>query len=103
MPTDACNMACIYCYHEPHFFDIEKISYKTLDHIMRISIPYYKKINFIWHGGEPLLMGIDFYKKAVELENKYNINDSLITNSIQTNLTFLNEDFADFFINNKNN
>jgi len=41
--------------------------------------------NFIWHGGEPLLVGMEFFKKALELQKKYNTRKIKVSNSIQTN------------------
>ena len=46
-------------------------------------------INFSWHGGEPLLAGIDFYKKAVALQKKYKPDGRVIINGMQTNGTLL--------------
>ena len=101
MPTDACNMNCIYCYHEAHFNDICKMTDDTLRQIMKITIPNYKDIHFIWHGGEPLIMGIEFFEKALYYEKKYNTSNCNVTNGIQTNLTLLNSGMADFLIKNK--
>lgn len=55
---------------------------------------------FIWHGGEPLLAGIDFYEKVVELQDKFKHRGQKIINEIQTNGTLLNENWADFFKSN---
>ena len=100
MPTDACNMNCVYCYHEAHFSNTYKMTYDRLEHIMRITIPHFHKVNFIWHGGEPLLMGKEFYQQVLYLENLYNTNGCIITNSFQSNLTLLTEELADFFVSN---
>lgn len=100
MPTDACNMNCIYCYHEAHFNDMYKMTYERLEHIMKIVIPNFKRVNFIWHGGEPLLMGKEFYQKVLDFEEKYNLNNCKITNSFQSNLTLLTDESAKFYVNN---
>lgn len=97
LPTDACNMNCIYCFHKPYSHNFEKISIKTLEHLLTITAPNYKRINIIWHGGEPMLMGIDFFKEALQLQKNYSCQ---ITNSIQSNLTLLTPQFADFLVNN---
>ena len=53
-------------------------------------------VNFIWHGGEPLLAGLDFYKKALLLQEKCNRNGIKIYNSLQTNGVIMNETWVDF-------
>lgn len=92
-----CNLHCAYCYY------IEKPAGE------RMSLPVLEKViseytqacdgeelNFIWHGGEPLLMGLDWFLAAVELERKY-AGGRYIFNSIQTNGTLLNSAWAAFF------
>jgi len=56
-----------------------------------------REINFTWQGGEPTLMGIDFFQKAVEFQQKYARPNMAITNSFQTNGTLLNDDWGRFF------
>lgn len=55
-----------------------------------------KRVRFQWHGGEPLLAGIQFYQNAVALQEKYLLPDQKIINSIQTNGTLINEDWVAF-------
>lgn len=57
-------------------------------------------IDFVFHGGEPLLRKIDFFKKAVFFQKKYNVNNISISNRIQTNGILLNNDFLSFFKDN---
>lgn len=93
MPTDACNMNCVYCFHKPYQCGIEVMSIETVKRLLDITAPFYKSINFIWHGGEPLLMGLDFYQKVVELQKQSSCN---IKNSIQSNLTLMTSEMAAF-------
>ena len=68
MPTDACNMDCVYCFHTTHQSGIDFMSIETVKQILDITTPFYKRVNLIWHGGEPLLLGLDFYKEVVRLQ-----------------------------------
>ncbi|GAI93409.1 unnamed protein product, partial [marine sediment metagenome] len=52
--------------------------------------------NFIWQGGEPTLIGVEFYENAFELQHRYNIDNKNITNAIQTNGTLINKGWATF-------
>lgn len=97
MPTDACNMNCVYCFHKPYSTDCGKMSIASVKRLLDITAPHYKYINIIWHGGEPLLMGADFYKEVLELQRSYPCK---INNSIQSNLTLLTPEMADFFVEN---
>lgn len=101
-----CNLDCRYCYyldkaslyggHEPKMSDelLEKI---IKDYAESVDMP---EITFNWHGGEPLVAGIDFYRKAVALERKY-CGDKLINNTLQTNGTLVDSRWADFFAENR--
>jgi uncharacterized protein len=53
-------------------------------------------INFSWHGGEPTTLGLDYFRKIVELQHKHNPPNQRITNGIQTNGTLLDEDWCRF-------
>lgn len=100
-----CNLDCHYCYyldkaeiyggHEP------KMSYEMLETTIReyIRANDVEEVTFNWHGGEPLVLGLDFYKKAVELEKKY-ADGKKIYNTLQTNGTLINYDTAEFFRDN---
>ena len=97
MPTDACNMNCVYCFHKPYSKDCGRMSIHTVKQLLDITASHYKSINIIWHGGEPLLMGLDFYKEVLLLQSNYSCR---INNSIQSNLTLLTPEMANFFSKN---
>lgn len=102
MPTDYCNMNCVYCFNGRRTFDRNKVmSEEILERIFKTIIPFYNEIHFIWHGGEPLSMGLEFYRKAVDLQNRINTGNAVITNGIQSNLTLLDDEFARFLIEHK--
>lgn len=54
-------------------------------------------VSFAWQGGEPALMGLDFYRRAIALEKKYGRNGQSVGNGFQTNGTLLNREWAQFF------
>ncbi len=54
-------------------------------------------ISFSWHGGEPLIAGLDFYRKAVALQKKWKPAGCTIVNGVQTNGTLLDESWVGFF------
>lgn len=103
-PTTACNLACSYCYVDP---DEEKLSMneKTLTSLISKTpnlVTRGGEVRIIWHGGEPMLMGVQFYKKALELEESVQKQDGItITNSMQSNLTLVDEEFARFLGENE--
>ena len=99
MPTDQCNMNCIYCYHNPHYNSNKGImNLNTLENIFKKTIPYFEHVDFLWHGGEPLLAGIGFYKKAIELQKKYAKSTCVVTNKVQTNCTIAKGDLLEFLV-----
>lgn len=86
IPTNFCNMDCVYCFHNSHNKNAQRMSLETLDKIMSVIIPSYEQITFIWHGGEPLSMGINFYKKVLEYEKKYSNSTKKIENLMQMSI-----------------
>lgn len=52
--------------------------------------------SFAWQGGEPTLMGLDFYKKAVELQKEYGKDGQVVSNALQTNGVLLDEKWCEF-------
>ena len=100
-----CNLDCDYCYylgkadlyggHQPKMSD-ELLERYISQYIEAVQVP---TVTFCWHGGEPLLAGIDFYEKAVALQNRYR-GTKQIENSLQTNGLLINPDWCDFFRDN---
>ena len=101
-----CNLACKYCFYleKQHLFpDNEK--YRMTDETLEIFVKNYiesnpaQEITFAWQGGEPTLMGIDFFKKAVELQKQYS-DGRKISNAFQTNGIVLDDEWCEFFAEN---
>ena len=77
------------------------MSFQTLESMYRRLADYpFKHLRLIWHGGEPLTLGIEFYEKALALQKDY-LQGRIVINSIQTNGTLINNDWCDFFKRNK--
>ncbi len=99
-----CNLSCSYCYYldkGKRYEGAQKMSMELLEKCIKTFIETNETdvITFDWHGGEPLLLGIDFYKKAIEIQNKYKSNKSIF-NTLQTNATLIDDEFASFFKDN---
>ena len=102
----ACNLACQYCYYleKELLYPNNKRSWmseETLEtfiqqYFLAQTQPY---VSFTWHGGEPLLRPISFYKKALKLQQKYG-KGFYIDNSLQTNGTLLTDEWCRFFKEN---
>jgi uncharacterized protein len=96
-----CNLNCEYCFYleKESLFSTTKIhrmSHSVLEELIRQAIQQSgSNFSMAWQGGEPTLMGIDFYQRAVDLELKYGYGKS-IGNSLQTNGLLLNTDWAIF-------
>ena len=100
-----CNLACEYCYYleKEELFGKQKhrMSEEILDEMVKQAAEQSEgRFNFGWQGGEPTLMGLDFYKKAIELQKKYG-DANQFGNSLQTNGILLNEEWADFLRENR--
>jgi uncharacterized protein len=99
-----CNLGCKYCYYleksglypenKKHLMTDEMLEKYIVQHLETTTDDF---VLFSWHGGEPTLAGIDFYKKAVELQKKHNKKGLQIINGMQTNGTNLNDDWCRFF------
>jgi uncharacterized protein len=104
--SGSCNLRCKYCFYHDEMQNREKQNYgfmslETLEEIVKKTLTYSEhQCDFIFQGGEPTLVGLDFYKKLLEFEHKYNIHNVKVMNSIQTNGYQLGEEWAEFFAAN---
>lgn len=104
-PTSAdCNLQCGYCFYHKRKTDPYKFQgiHRMSDKVLASMISQYLSFagpytSFSWQGGEPLLMGIDFFKKVVEFQKMYGYSGQYIGNSVQTNLTLITEELAELF------
>lgn len=101
-----CNLACKYCYYleknklyptaQRHLMSDEMLEQFTREYIEAQTM---NQVLFTWHGGEPLLRSIDFYRKALSLQQKY-AGGRRVDNVIQTNGTLLTDEWCEFFAQN---
>lgn len=101
-----CNLACKYCYYleknklyptaQRHLMSDEMLEQFTREYIEAQTM---NQVLFTWHGGEPLLRSLDFYRKALSLQQKY-AGGRRIDNVIQTNGTLLTDEWCEFFAQN---
>ena len=101
-----CNLDCQYCFYlrkEALFPDHQaaaefRMSESMLETFVRQQIQSNpaSRVEFAWQGGEPTLMGLDFFRRAVELQKQYCPPGKTITNALQTNGTLLNDEWGKF-------
>lgn len=101
-----CNLSCDYCYYleksklykeaKNHVMSEELLDKFIEEYIQSQTMP---QVMFTWHGGEPLMRPISFYKKAIDLQKKY-AQGRTIDNCIQTNGTLLTDEWCRFFKEN---
>ncbi len=104
----ACNLDCSYCFYleKEALFPGKKMR-RMSDTVLEAyvsntiaSTPHGQPVAFTWQGGEPTLLGIDFYRRAVELQQRYG-KGRRIDNSFQTNGTLIDEEWAAFLAENR--
>ena len=103
-----CNLDCEYCF----YLDKEKLypetrSFRMNDEVLENYVKQYieaqevNEVTFAWQGGEPTLMGVDFFRQAIRYQQKYRRPGMQIQNSFQTNATLLDDEWGEFFKRNK--
>jgi uncharacterized protein len=103
-----CNLRCKYCYYldKKALYPAEDAFVMNDDILERYIVQHIeasteKTIFFSWHGGEPLMAGIDFFRKIVALQKKHKPAGHIITNGIQTNGTLIDWNWASFLAEEK--
>jgi uncharacterized protein len=103
----SCNLRCVYCYYLgkkdlypdiSHFcMEDNVLEQYIIQHMEASTEPV---VAFSWHGGEPLMAGIEFYRKVLSFQRIHKPADKLIINGIQTNGTLIDEKWSSFFAEN---
>lgn len=98
--TNACDMKCRYCFIEPAVFH-KKMSDATARRVVRsfLDSDVFESVQFVWHGGEPLLRGQQFFQRILD-EQRSVPTAVAYSNSTQTNATHLDEGMLDFLLRN---
>ena len=98
-----CNLNCTYCYYlEKKNLYLDVRNFKMNDELLEEYTKQYidsqqvPVVSFVWQGGEPTMMGVDFYKKALKFQEKYS-KGKRIENIFQTNGTLLTEEYCKLF------
>lgn len=98
-----CNLDCHYCYYlkKERLYPKDE-SFRMPDDLLEQYIVQHieasteKEIRFSWHGGEPTILGLDYFRRIVALQKKLKPSNRLITNGMQTNGTLLDEQWCRF-------
>jgi uncharacterized protein len=102
-----CNLDCKYCFYlekESLYPTVEKWAMRdeVLENFIRQYIGAHEtpEVNFAWQGGEPTLLGVDYFRRVTELQDQY-ADGKRINNAIQTNGVLLNDEWGEFLRENR--
>ncbi|MBA7646673.1 Anaerobic sulfatase-maturating enzyme [subsurface metagenome] len=101
-----CNLDCKYCFYKDRAPEFGQGKQRMSDEVLEALIKDYMKLRlpvsgFSWQGGEPTLIGLEFYEKAVELQKKYGGPGQQVSNALQTNAILLDDKWCRFLHDNK--
>lgn len=98
-----CNLDCRYCYYLRKESMYPGSGFRMSDEVLEEFVRQYiesqntPEVTFAWQGGEPTLMGLEFFRKAVDFQEKYRKPGTRIANAFQTNGTRLDDSWCSFF------
>jgi len=101
-----CNIDCRYCFYKDRALEFGRGRQRMSDEVLEKFVKDYMQlgfgvVGFAWQGGEPTLMGVDFFRRAVELQKKYGSNGQQVSNTLQTNGVLLDDNWCRFLHENK--
>jgi len=103
-PTSAdCDLRCEYCFYlKKSSLYPEPVRHRMSDEVLKQLVKSYMATSqptysFAWQGGEPTLMGLDFFQKVVAMQKQYGAKGTIVSNGLQTNATHIDEDLAHHF------
>ncbi|MCE5249445.1 anaerobic sulfatase maturase [bacterium] len=98
-----CNLFCDYCFYRKtaEAYPETTVHRLTLDTftelVHKAQVPGRQAVSYMWQGGEPMLMGIDFYRQALAVQESHRQPDQTVSNTIQTNAILIDDDWARLF------
>ncbi len=102
----ACNLLCDYCFYlkkdKLYPGSDFRMSAQVHEAYIRQLLEFHQgpQVTVAWQGGEPTLMGLDFFRHSVDLQKKHQKPDTYIENTFQTNGILLNDEWCRFFREN---
>src|SRR4030042_46529 len=96
-----CNLACRYCFYTGKASMFGPGKHRMDDDLLEKLISDYLSLGlspscFAWQGGEPTLMGLEFFQKVVAMQDKYKQDGQVVTNTLQTNGVLLDRQWCEF-------
>ena len=100
-----CNIDCKYCFYKARSPEFGQGRQRMNQHVLEVLVKGYMQlgfpvVGFAWQGGEPTLMGVDFFESAVQLQKEYGREGQQVSNTLQTNGLLLDERWCRFFHDN---
>ena len=101
-----CNVDCKYCFYKCRAPEVgqgrQRMSCEVLEKLIKDYMGLgFNVSSYAWQGGEPTLMGLEFYERAVHLQKQYGKAGTQVSNGFQTNGILLDDDWCEFFVRNK--
>ena len=98
-----CNLNCAYCFYlDKGALYPDSPRHRMSDEVLEALVRQVmhgggERLNFGWQGGEPTLMGLDFFRRATQLQRRFGSTGQVVCNGLQTNGMLLDESWAEFF------
>ena len=101
-----CNIDCAYCFYKGRDPVVGTGRQRMGGQVLERLVSDYMQLGFpvaglAWQGGEPTLMGVDFFRRAVELQKRYGEAGQQLSNTMQTNAVLLDDRWCSFLHENK--
>jgi uncharacterized protein len=98
-----CNLGCGYCFYRRTTPEIypeaarHRMTLETMEHVVRDLLSHrFPETVFCWQGGEPTLMGLDFFERVIAAQMRHGVGGEVVGNAFQTNGILINDDWARF-------